>query len=88
MRKLCNWSMMPINRAKTLVIFRELCEFHRNVVAYAQIVEIVESGNPDEFKLKIKASLDTHNKEVIDKFLKERNLKMKKEDEYITIYEN
>jgi hypothetical protein len=44
--------------------------------------------NPDEFKLKIKASLDTHNKEVIDKFLKERNLKMKKEDEYITIYEN
>ncbi len=79
--------MISINRARALVILQELCEFHRVIVAYAQIIEIAESANSDEFKLKIKASLDTHSKEVIDKFLKERNLKMKKENEYIIIYE-
>lgn len=77
--------MIPINRARALVIFQELCALHREIVAYAQIIEIVED-NPDEFRLKIKASLDTH-KEVIDTFLKERNLKMKTENEYIIIYE-
>ncbi len=72
-----------INRAEAIAVLtdlRRICE----EIASSELVEIKQSNG---IELKIKCILDIQRRKAITDFLRERNLRMKEEEGYITIYQ-
>ncbi len=63
-------------------VLREILELDEGFAC----VELVDIGlKPEGAELRFKCSLEAHNAKKIDAFLKEKNLKMKREKEFVTI---
>ena len=76
-----------INRAEAIAVFRELSQLHREIVAYAELVEISKQDKANDFQIKIKCVLDAHGRKIVDEFLKEKKLKMREEKGFVLIYQ-
>ena len=74
------------NGTDAIGLMNELVNINGDIT-HAKLKEIHFRADPDGLLLRIKCLLDMHGREVVENFLKERNLKMKEEEGHIAIYQ-